>query len=131
MAYLDAIVWIVSIRPLISQSTSPCTNPLCDYQAHQLRPSIPSFIVFFSSSLAMSILLSLFLLSFCFTLRSVGTIESTIQQFLLLFFTVTTSGRLTKIRLSFCISKYQRRLYVSFSRTYLGFAYTIHLYGQI
>ena len=72
----------------------------------------------FSSSEARSWYLSHALLSFSFTLcrsRTTKSINRQILFFVLLI--VTRAGLLTEIRLSVCISKSQRSLCVSFSKT--------------
>ena len=63
--------------------------------------------------------LSLFLLSFSFSFLSAGTVKSTIRQFFFFcfYFAITKSSRLAEIRWSDCISKSQRILWVSFSKT--------------
>ena len=71
----------------------------------------------FFSSLARSRYLSLFSFSFSFTLRSVRTAKSTIRQVLFFWLTLTRFGHLVEIRWSVCISKSQRSLCISFSRT--------------
>ena len=75
----NAVVWIVSIRPLIFWFPSPCTNPLITVPSAPITTGITvTFIVFFFSSLAMSRYLSLFSLPFNFTLWSAETAKSTI-----------------------------------------------------
>ena len=70
----NAVVWMVSTRPLIYKSSSPCTKSFGDYQVHQLQlvsPSLSSTIVFFVclfSSLARSRYLYLFSFSVSFTM---------------------------------------------------------------
>ena len=75
------------------------------------------------SSLARSRYLSPFFafFFFSFTLWSTGMTKSTI-----FFLTITRSRRLAEIRWSFCISKSQRILCISFSRVYSGL-YWYHL----
>ena len=85
-----AVVWIVSTCAFISKSSSPFTKIL------GIVPSAPTTIgttvtvmvhSFFSTS-ARSRYLSLFSLSFLFTLGSVGTGKSTIREVLLFFLTI-------------------------------------------
>ena len=61
--------------------------------------------------------LSLFALSFGFTLWSVGTAKSIIWQVFSHFCLITRSSRLVEIRWSICCSESQIILCVSFSRT--------------
>ena len=108
---------MVSIRPLISKSSNLYTNPLVTV------PSVPNTIRYlrhlhvpwFLSSLARSRYLSLFALSFNFTLWSAGTANFTIRMVLFLLLTFTRSGPLAEIRWSVFITKSQSSLYVSFS----------------
>ena len=124
----NAVDWLVSTRPLISKFPSPCTNPFVTV------PSVPvtigitvifSFHRFFHSLARYS---SLFLSSLSFTLWPARTIKSTIRKILFIFsflsfffffffLTISMSGRLGKIRWSVCISKSQKILCVSFSRS--------------
>ena len=75
----NAVIWMVSICPLISRASSLSFNALVTVLSAPLSCSI----VFFSS-LARSWCLSLFSLSFSFTLWSAGMANSTIQQTLFL-----------------------------------------------
>ena len=83
----NALYWIVSPRPLISKSSSPCTNPLVTVSRALIITGITVTFVFhsFFSSLARSMYLSLFSLSFSFNLWSAGTVKSTIWQLHVLF----------------------------------------------
>ena len=76
----------------------------------------------FFNSLAKSRYLSLFLLSFNFTLWSAETAKSTIFQvlFFLFLLIIIRSCNLAEIWWSVCISKSQRNLWVSFYRTDSG-----------
>ena len=78
----NAVVWMVSIRHLISKSSSPCTNPLMTIPRAPITISIT--VTFMFNSLAKSRYLFFFSLSFNFTLCSVGTTKSTFR--LVLFF---------------------------------------------
>ena len=121
------VVWIVSIHPLISDSSSPLSKSL------RTVPSIPitvgiiiilifhSFFFFFSS-------LASTCLSFCFLWFSLYGLlgwqnpqYSKFSPFFFSFFNfslliITRSGHLAKIRDSVCISKSQRILCISFFR---------------
>ena len=119
----NAVVRMVSTRPFIFKSSRPHTNPLMTVSSAPITIGSTvtlMFHSFFFSSLARSSYLSLFSLSFTFTQWSAETAESTIRQvsfFLFFFLTITMSNRLAEIRCSICISKSQRSLCVSFSRT--------------
>ena len=79
----NAIVWIVFSRPLISKPSSPCTNTFVTLPNAPITIRITIISMFHSvifSSLAMSCNLSLFSLSFGFTVWSAETAKSTIQQ---------------------------------------------------
>ena len=118
----NTVVWVVSIRLLISKSSSPFTNPLVTVSSAPITTGITvTFMFYFFSSLARSRYLSLFSLSFNFTLWSAGTARYTIQQVLVyLFFsfffffllTIAWSGRLSEIKWSVCIWKSQDGLWI-------------------
>ena len=80
----NAVIWVVSTCPLISKSSSPCTSIFGDctkstnYNWYHRHFHVPQILGGFSS-LARSKYLSMFLLSFSFTLRS------TIRQVLFFF----------------------------------------------
>ena len=126
----NAVVWMVSTRPLISISSSSYTNILVTVASVPITIGITVTFMFYSffSSLARSTYLSLFSVSFSFTPWSAGTATSTILQVLFFSFfsffffllAITRSGRLDEIRWSVCISKSRRSLCVSFSRTDFG-----------
>ena len=118
------VVWMVSVRRLISKSSSPRTSPLV---------TVPSMLItigktvtfiflrfFFFSSLARSRYLSLFSLSLSFTLWSAKMVKSTIRQVLTFLggwgVIITRSDCLSEIRLSICILKSHRILCASFFR---------------
>ena len=109
----NAVVWIVSTRPPTSKSSRPFNNPLV------IVPNAPitigTIVTFmfhsFFNSLARSRYLSFFALSFRFILWFAGTAKLTILQILLLFFVIIiSSGHLTEIKWSVCMSKSQRSL---------------------
>ena len=82
----------------------------------------------FFNSLARTRYLSLFQLSFSFTLWSARTVKSTNQYVLSFFyFAIIRSGRLAEIRWSACLPKSQRILGVLFSRRDSGL-YIYHLF---
>ena len=116
----NAVVWVVSIRPLISNSSSPCAKPLVTVPSTLITNDITITFIFhsFFSSLAMSWYLSLYSFSFSFTLWQ-RLLLSRFSSFFLLW-TITRSGRLTEIIWSVSIWKSQRILCVSFFRTDSG-----------
>ena len=78
----NALVCMVSTRPLISKSSSSCIYPLITVPSASISICIAVIFLFnsFFSSLARSRDLSLFLLSFSFTLWSTGMAKSTVRQ---------------------------------------------------
>ena len=84
----SAVVSIVSICPLISKSSCPFIKPLVTVPRTPATIGITVTLRFhsFFSSLARSMYLSFFSLSFNFTLWLFETAESTIRQVLFLFF---------------------------------------------
>ena len=117
----NAVVWLISTRPLISKSSSSCINRLVTVPKAPIIVSIRVTFMFnnFFNSLAWSVYLStcLFSFSFNFTLKSAEITKSTIRQVLFCLI-ISRSGCLTEIRWSICISKCQRSLCASFSRVY-------------
>ena len=85
-----AVVWMVSTRPLLSKSSSRCTNPLATVPSAPVRIGITVTFRFrnFFSSLARSWYLPLFTFFFGFTQWFTETAKSTIRPvpFLFLFF---------------------------------------------
>ena len=82
----NAVVWIVSTRPLTSKFSRPFNNPLVTVPNAPITIGIIVTFMFnsFFNSLARSKYLSFFLLSFKFILWSAGTAKSTILQILFL-----------------------------------------------
>ena len=80
----NAVVWLVSARPVISKSSTPRTNPLMIVPRAPIAKSITITFMFcsFFNSLARSRYLSFFSLSLNFCLWSAGTEKSTILQVL-------------------------------------------------
>ena len=88
LAHLNnAVVWMVSTRPVISKCSSPCTNHLVTVLSTLITIGITilSCSIVFFSPLARSKYLSLFSLPFSFTLWSVRTAKFIIRQFLFFF----------------------------------------------
>ena len=117
----NSAVWMVSIFPLISNSSSLFPKALCTVpSAPTTIGIIGTLLFFFFNSLAMSKYLSISLFSLILTLWSVGTVKSTRRQssfFLVNQHKVWSSGWDKMIRL---YSKSLGILCVSFSRTYSG-----------
>ena len=80
----NAVVWMVSIRLLISKSSNPCTNLLVTVPRAPITIGITIIFMFhsFFNSLARLKYLSFILLSFNLTLWSAWTAKFTIQQVL-------------------------------------------------
>ena len=118
----NAVVWMVSSCPLTSKSSSPFSNPLVTVPNAPITICIIVTCMFhsFFNSLARSRYLSFFSHSFSFILWSAGTAMSTILQVLFFLLIIIKSGHLAEMRLSVCMSKSQRSLCVSFSRTGAG-----------
>ena len=81
----NAVVWMVSTRPLISKFSCPCINPFETVPRAAITIGITITLIFHSFFIyrARSRYLSFFSLSFNYTLWSAGTVKSTIP--LLLF----------------------------------------------
>ena len=82
----NAVVWMVSIRPPTSKSSSPFSNPLVTVPNAPITIGIIVTCMFhsFFNSLARSRYLSFFSHSFSFILWSAGTAKSTILQVLII-----------------------------------------------
>ena len=117
----NAVVWMVSTCPVISMSSSPCTNPLLTVPRAPITIGMIVTFMFhsFFNSQARSRYLCLFSHSFNSTLWSAGTAKSTVLQVLFFLF-IIRFGRLAWIWWSVCISKSRRSLCFSFSRTDFG-----------
>ena len=114
-----AFVWMVSTRPLISEPSSPFINPLVTVPSAPITIGIiVTFMLhIFFSSLVRTRYLSLFSVSFGFTLWSARMGKSTIRYVVFfLFFLFLFLLSLGLVRWSVYISKSQRNLCVSFSR---------------
>ena len=129
----NAVVWMVSIHPVISKSSSPFNNPLVTVLRVQIKIGIIVTFMFhiFFNSRARSGYLFLFSYSFSFILWSAGSTETTILQVPSFLLIIIRSGDLAVIRWSVYMSKSQRSLWISFSRTDAGLCISICSYGQI
>ena len=118
----NAVIWMVSTRPLTSKSSSPFSNPLVTVPNAPITIGIIVTCMFHNlfNSLAKSRYLSFFSHSFSFILWSAGTAKLTILQVLFFLLIIIKSGLLAKIRWSVCMPKSHRSLCVSFSRTGAG-----------
>ena len=134
----NAVVWMVSIRPLISKFFGPFINPLVTIT---IGINVSFMFHSFFNSLVRSRYLSFFSFSFNFTLWSAGTGKSLILQviffcffFFFFFFwlTIIRSGRLAESRGLVYMSKSQKSLCACHSPgQMLSSAYTICSNGQI
>ena len=118
----NAVIWMVSTRPLISKYSSPCINPLVSVPLALITIGIIVTFMFHSFSIPkqgpdtnpsfsfLSILL-------CGLLGQQGP---RFGKFSICLLIIIWSGRLAEIRWSVCISKFQRRLCASFFRTGSG-----------
>ena len=107
----NAVVWMVSSRPLISTSSTPCTNPSVTVPRAPITICITITFIFhsfFFSSLARFRYLSSFSLSFTLILWSAGTAKSSIWQVRFFLLIISRSGRLAENRWSVCILKSQK-----------------------
>ena len=99
----NAVVWVVSTRPLISSTSSPWMNLMVTVPRVPITIGIPvnfMFHIFFNFQLR-SRYLSFFSLSFSFTLWLTGTAEFTFLQVLSFFSVIIVrSGRPAEIRWS-------------------------------
>ena len=132
----NAVIWMVSTRPLISKSYNPFINLLVTVPRAPITTGIKITFMFhsFFNSLARLRYLSFFLLSFSFTLWSAGTAKSATWQVFFFFFLliIMRSGRLAKIRWLVCISKSHQSLCFSFSRTAAGLCiYYLFLWSNV
>ena len=116
---LFSIFWPISImmvssRPVISKSSSSCTNSLVTVPRAPITIGIIVTLMlhsFFNSLAKVEILIPLFtFFQFHSMIRKVHNSASS-------FFIYIKSGRLAEIRGSVCMLKSQRSLCVSFSRT--------------
>ena len=124
----NAIVWMISTCPLISLSSSPFTSPLG-------FPNAPTPVIFmfhsFFCSLARSSFLSLFLLSFIFTLWSTRTAKTSIWH--VHFSCLLSLGLVVWPRLGdlFVSQNPSEVCAFHFPGWILGYLYTFCSYGQI
>ena len=117
--FSNAVIRIVSTRPLTSKCSRPFKNHLVIVPKAPI--TVGTFVTFmfhsFFNSLARSWYLSFFSHSFRFILWSAVTAKSTILQILLFLLTIIRSGRLLVIRWPVCMLKSNRSLCLSFPRT--------------
>ena len=95
----NAVVWMVSIRPPTSKSSSLISNPLVTVPNAPITIGIIVTCMFhsFFNSLARSRYLFFFSHSFSFILWSAGTAKSTILQVLYFLLIIIKSGLLAEI----------------------------------
>ena len=128
----NAFLWMVSTYHLIYKSYRPCTNPLVTVPCAPVAICISVTFMFhsFFRSLERSWYLSLFSLSFSFTLWSAGTAKFTIRQ--VLFFCGLSLGLVVWPKLGDRFeSQNPREVCAShFLERILSCAYTTCSYGQ-
>ena len=108
---------MVSILLLISNYFSPFTKALGIVLSAPITIAITFMFHSFFSSLVRFMSISFFSFSLVCTLWFVGIARSTIQRVLFVLLINTRSALLTEIRSFVCISKSQRIVCVSFSKT--------------
>ena len=120
----NVVVWMVSIRPPSSKSSSSFNNPLGTVPKAPITIGVIVTFIFhnFFNSLARSMYLSFFFpfpsVLFC---SQPGQQSSPFCNFsFLLLLIIIRSGILAEIRWSIYMSKSHRGLWVSFSRKYAG-----------
>ena len=116
---INALVWMVSTRPLISTSSSPFTNLSVTVPKAPINIGINVTFMFFSFFQFSGMVELLIILFPFFQFYSVVSWDSVVHNsssslFLLI---ILRSGRLAEIRWSVCISKSQGSFCVSFTRT--------------
>ena len=110
---------MVSTRPLIFKSSSPCTNSLVTVPSAPITTGITvtfKFHRFFPFSGKVQVLISLLAFLQFYPVISRNS-EVHYSAGFLFFMTITRSGRLAEVRWCVCISKSQRSLHFSFFRT--------------
>ena len=117
----NAVFWLDSTRPLISKSTSPCINVLVTVPSAPITIDIIVTFTFHSFSVLWQGPHNYLSFRFPSVLPS-GQPErqSPLLGRFSFLLTITSSSRLAEIRWSVCISKSQKILCVSFSRTDSG-----------
>ena len=123
----NVVVWMVSTRPLISKSSSPFNYPVVTVLKAPITIGIIVTFMFhcffqFRSKVQVLILLVTFFQFYSMISQDNKVHSFTSPLFLLI---IIRSGLLAEIRWSVCISKSHKSLCMSFSRTDVGWAYTI------
>ena len=113
---INAVVWMVSIHPLISNTSSPLSHPLWTVPHMSITIGIILFYSFLSSWPSPSTCLS-FPSLWIFSLWSTRMENSPYMATSLFLLIITKLGLLARIRWSVCILKSQWVLCDSFSRT--------------
>ena len=119
--FSNAVVWMVSTRPLIFKSSSPFTKPLVTVPRDRLQLvktslSCSTFFFQFPSKVLVLIFLFTFFQFYAVVSRDSKFGKLSFFFFFFLMIIITRSDRLAEIRWSVCISKSQRSLCVFFSR---------------
>ena len=127
LADLNNVVWMVSTRPLISKSSSPCINPLVTVPRAPITIGITVTFMFYSLSIPYQGPGTYPSFRFLSNLicGQLGLQSSQLfKSFFFFFFflvIIIRSGHLVDTRWSICISKLLRRFWVSFPKTVSGF----------
>ena len=118
----NAVVWMVSTRPPISESSRPFNNPLITVPKAPITIGTIVTLMFhsFFNSLARSRYLSFFSHFFSFILCQPEQQSRKFCKFSFFLSIIIWFGLLAEIRWSVCMSKSHRSVYVSFSRTGAG-----------
>ena len=100
VVFNNAVVWMVSTRPLTAKSSKLFNNPFITVPKAPIPIGIIVFFMFhsFFNSLAKSRYLSLFSHSFSFILWSAGIVKSTILQVFFFFIIIVDYYNLAEIR---------------------------------
>ena len=117
----NAVVWMVSIRPPTSKSSSPFSNPLVTVPNAPITIGIIVTCMFhsFCNSLARSTYLSFFSHSFRFILWAAGTAKSRILQVLFFYWLLLSLVFWPRLG-DPCVCQSHIGVCVSFSRTDAG-----------
>ena len=115
---INALVWMVSTRPLISKASSPWTNPLMSVPGAPTTTGNTVTFGFHSSPARLRYYPFFTLFQFYSVISRHTKVQNLASSLILL--TITRPCRLAEIKWSICISKSQRSMFVSFPATDSG-----------